>query len=1753
MFGIFGAIAGLFTKAATAVTSFIGGLGTIGSFVLKTAVGVGTSLLGQALAGKPAEQKFSVTTELQAGGDLPRSIIFGYTATAGSLQYANTWGRLGETDNAFLTQVIQLADYPVRDLVELWVNGERCTIGETPHPEYGFPVTEYFKDGHDNLWIRFYDGTQTAADPFLVSRVSSANRPYSDKRVGRGIPYVVVTSLVTKNLFSGIPSFRFGLHGAKLYDPSRDSTVGGVGSHRWGDPSTWGGDGDFLPAVQLYNLLRGIRYGGEWLYGLQNIAAGQLPAAQWIGQIEKCRAGIESADGIVPTYRSGGEVEVNVALGDAIDAFLTTCQGRVSEIGGVYKLHLGAPDTPVMSLTDDDILSTEEQSFTPFFGLADTINGVSARYPSPADGWNMKVAPPLYRADLEALAGNRRLMADVSLDFVPYAEQVQRLMKSALEEAQRARRHTFVLPPAFWPLEPGEYIPWSSRRNGYIDKIFRVEGVVDRANLDVMVDLTEVDPAAYGWNPGADFKPPVSGSLGPVRPTPQVIVDWFAQAWQINDASGTGRRPAIRLSWDGNQPDVEAVAFEVALAETLEVIYRGRTDEPEAGAIVVSQGLLPNENYLVRGRYVPLSDRETVFSGWLPVTTPDIRLTDLDVFLPGMLEDISEAVADLLDWGNNPLSPLVPLADGVARNAADILAESAARVAEAQALADDLQTESAARLAEVAAERSERLADTRSSASSVRDLVETLDKALLQQADILLVQKTESLSIRQELHVEVDGARAFTRDQIDVAVGPNSAVAERFSTTEAAIATEAAARQAAITSVQTAFASADQVEATARQSLAAQLRGSYDGNDAALITSGLLYQQRQTVVSELQALSTAISLVSAGVGEQFDSRVLWHFTYGAEGFTGNGAAPQSTGGFLRPADGADPFVISPAGLAITNNEYSQVKLRMRRTGTPTWRGWVWWNRASDTSWSTDRRVAITEPDWDVNGESVATWTMGWSGTIDRIRVEVAAANSSANRIDFDWIAVGRPAPGASSADIARIEQAFASADLAEAQARQTLSAFLVGQADPTGLTLPTLTQGLIFEERQARAAGDAASALLIDGVLADLVDISGGVDALAQAQQTLQADVAFLESEVAINAADIVDVFASLAGKADAGITDSLQTQINALGDGTSIAVIGDAVRAIQLSVDRVALAQFDAWLNGQQRQQAFAGAVAEVSETMSGRIEATERGLVLTGEQIATINLALPNLASIALTDAMTARISATESGITLQAGRITAVEQELVGVGSELDTKAAQSALNSLSGTVTAQGGTISSILTEQTALQNALTNYRGANAVSNAFNSATSRIFATESGITLQAGRITAVEQELVGIGGVLDTKAAQSALNNLSGTVTAQGGTISSILTEQTALQNALTNYRGANAVSNAFTSAASRISATESGLSVLASQLNLVEASLTSAIGTKAEASYVQYIETIVASNFGYLEGVAASQAGSIQNLAAALSGYGGSNAVANAFNQQSALINVVDGEVSALAAQILGVEAEVDGVSAGGRLKFEVQASPGDGWSRIGLIGSANNGVSFEEAALFLDVRTSGSPRRRIVGIADQFLLTNGADSRQPFTFQDGVLRTFEIRASNAFIQDLVANELTVLGTSNLDFSAATSFHNSGQIDETRSGNFGWTTVHEFTVPAMTGGILQIFCRFLVTSISRAQMRVVRPDIGFILYESNEFAGANGDIGGVDVHRIDPYARNAPTSYQVQFRTINAADNATTRFLGSLTMFYGKR
>src|SRR5690606_35547905 len=154
------------------------------------------------------------------------------------------------------------------------------------------------------------------------------------------------------------------------------------------------------------------------------------------------------------------------------------------------------------------------------------------------------------------------------------------------------------------------------------------------------------------------------------------------------------------------------------------------------------------ETYEVRGRFVPYSDRPTEWTAWLEITTENILIDEID---------LSQPLRDLLSW----------MEEGVNQNAEDIILESQARAAE------------------IAAERQERIVDGTQIAARLRALVETVGNQSLQLGNILFGQVNETIQRRQELAIGVDGAKAYSDQQLTLAVGPGSALAGRLSSLEA--------------------------------------------------------------------------------------------------------------------------------------------------------------------------------------------------------------------------------------------------------------------------------------------------------------------------------------------------------------------------------------------------------------------------------------------------------------------------------------------------------------------------------------------------------------------------------------------------------------------------------------------------------------------------------------------------------------------------------------------------------------------------------------------------------------------------------------------------------------------------------------------------------------------------------------------------------------------------------------------------------
>lgn len=581
-----------------------------------------------------------VRGSIQTGGDNPLSFIMGFYATAGHLKYAGTWGNSGETPNAYYSKVISVSDLPVRGLAGFFVNGERVTLAGSETGDLGYAVLEYRVNGVDHLWVKFYDGTQTVADPLMRDKFGSdPDRPYTADMIGRGVAYFVATALVNRELFSGFPEYLAEIDGIELDDPRGD------GQHD-------------NPMVGVYTLMKGIYYDGEWVYGPQNITDANFVYANLEAQMDKCDV---LRDGTSEKrFRFGLEVNVDAEPHAIVGELLKACEGRLAEIGGIYKFLVGEPDDPVVSITDEDIVITEGQTYEPFPGFENLFNGIGATYPEPAEAWESKEAPPRYRSDLEALDDNRRLPFTTDYKAVPYALQVQELMRAAIEEVRRFRRHTQTMPPEWWEYEPLDAVAWTSERNGYSSKSFIITAMDDLSNANQFVGLQEIDPADYDWVSAYELPYDVS-PLVIARPSPQVSTGWTSAPYTVTDAAANARRPAIEIFWDGGLIDVQQVRIQVRESwggkkVISDVLRDYDIDAASPSHVVDNPSILPNATYEWRGVYIPFSGRITRWTNqdvdgtegaWGTETTPNVKLgaLDIDVTFEEIAAEISPELA----------------------------------------------------------------------------------------------------------------------------------------------------------------------------------------------------------------------------------------------------------------------------------------------------------------------------------------------------------------------------------------------------------------------------------------------------------------------------------------------------------------------------------------------------------------------------------------------------------------------------------------------------------------------------------------------------------------------------------------------------------------------------------------------------------------------------------------------------------------------------------------------------------------------------------------------------------------------------------------------------------------------------------------------------------------------------------------------------------------------------------------------------
>ncbi|SLX13090.1 gp24 [Klebsiella pneumoniae] len=398
----------------------------------------------------------------------------------------------------------------------------------------------------------------------------------------------------------------------------------------------------------------------------------------------------------------------------------------------------------------------------------------------------------------------------------------------------------------------------------------------------------------------------------------------------------------------------------------------------------------------------------------------------------------------------------------------------------------------------------------------------------------------------------------------------------------------------------------------------------------------------QVMKSADENLAREMSSLAAGANIQFDSHVIWHFNnQTTEGWTGSAGVPGvSQDGWLRPADSAtDPYITSPGGLAVNGAAYRFIMLRFRKTGKPVWAGEIRWVSAGE-NFNNTKRYIVAEPEY---ADGVATLTVRdipWTGNIDRIRLDLTNQQDASNFIEFDWIAVGRPAPGASTAALQDVRSTLSNALTAEAQARSTLAAQMRGSYE--GSDLEKVTSGLLYQEKTARVTAISAEVKARESLQTQFNDNKAAVS----------GELSSLTTEQSAQASRIGGLETSLGKKADATALTSLTQKVEQ--QGATLTSQGAALTSL---TNR--MGQTETGLAGMN--EALSGLESTVTQ-QGDRITSQGQSITKLTSDLGTTNAALAKKAEASAVTALTQQVEQNGQDIRSNTDSITSLSNQLV-----------------------------------------------------------------------------------------------------------------------------------------------------------------------------------------------------------------------------------------------------------------------------------------------------------------------------------------------------------------------------------------------------------------------------------------------------------------------------------------------------------
>ncbi|HFD4488568.1 TPA: DUF1983 domain-containing protein, partial [Klebsiella variicola subsp. variicola] len=726
----------------------------------------------------------------------------------------------------------------------------------------------------------------------------------------------------------------------------------------------------------------------------------------------------------------------------------------------------------------------------------------------------------------------------------------------------------------------------------------------------------------------------VGEPLAPLALATRSLVHGVQVSWEFPTGSGDTLRTELQYSknQDGSAP--------MPLSD---VAYPGKSYQ--------QMGLSMGAEFWYRARLVDRLGNESPWTGWVQGMASD----NFDDYY----ENLTDAIKDTAAWEETQRT-ISETQEGIRNTQQELeqTAEALRKEAEDQAkqVSQDIDASAKSITADVDGKIS---AVNKTITDEITSVNEALDSGLAQankgvqeaksavadaNKQIATVNKSLTDSITQVRQSVTDTA-AEINATIDLEIARVSkTLADGDAALNAQIKTAENGLKQSLSQVNTTLTNAVKQE-TADRIADVNAKASQAADELLAATQGIeasIESLTQVMKTADENLAREMSSLAAGANIQFDSQVIWHFNnQTTEGWTGSAGVPGvSQDGWLRPADSAtDPYITSPGGLAVDGAAYRFIMLRFRKTGKPVWAGEIRWVSAGE-NFNNTKRYIVAEPEY---ADGVATLTVRdipWTGNIDRIRLDLTNQQDASNFIEFDWIAVGRPAPGASTAALQDVRSTLSNALTAEAQARSTLAAQMRGSYD--GSDLEKVTSGLLYQEKTARVTAISAEVKARESLQTQFNDNKAAVS----------GELSSLTTEQSAQASRIGGLETSLGKKADAAALTSLTQKVEQ--QGTTLTSQGAALTSL---TNRVG--QTETGLAG--TNEALSGLQSVVTQ-QGDRITSQGQSITKLTSDLGTTNAALAKKAEAAAVTALTQQVEQNGRDIRSNTDSITSLSNQLV-----------------------------------------------------------------------------------------------------------------------------------------------------------------------------------------------------------------------------------------------------------------------------------------------------------------------------------------------------------------------------------------------------------------------------------------------------------------------------------------------------------